>query len=367
MPPKVLVIGSYDIIHTARPEGEISIGLAKAGFDMTVMTHGDTQYAIRFAEQGVRVIPFYPQHKFKQAESRLIRKELIDGRYDILQLYTSKAIVNGIRAARGLPVKVVLYRGYAGHINWYDPAAYLKYLHPRVDAIICNSIGVEEYLGRQITLDRRKLITINKGHDLRWYKDITPIDPMELGIPEDAFIITCMANVRPMKGIPYLLEAMRWIPRDIPAHLVIGGRDTHTPQLMKIVRSLPDPSRVHLPGYRDDALNIVAASDVFALASVKGESITRAVLEAMALGIAPVITAIRGNAELVEDGISGLIVPPGNAKALAEAIVRLYQDPLLRKNIGAAARERIATRLSHERTVAEMRRFYGRIVNKNKN
>jgi glycosyltransferase involved in cell wall biosynthesis len=359
---KVLVIGSYHVIHTSRPEAEIIIGLAKMGLDMTVMTHAGTEYAERFAAHGVRVIPFHPEKKFKRKESQFIRNELIDGNYDILQLYTSKAIINGIRAARGLKVKVVLYRGYAGHIHWYDPAAYLKYLHPRVDKIICNSVGVEQYLARQLTMKENKLITINKGHDLSWYKNVALADLNKLGIPPYGFVVTCMANVRPMKGIPYLIKSMRWIPDNLPIYLVIGGDDSDAPQFKKLASQASDPSKIHLLGHRNDALSIVAASNVFALASIKGESITRAVQEAMALGIVPVITNIPGNKELVEHEVSGLVVPKRNPKAIAEAILRLYHHADLYRKLSAGAQHHIETKLSHQRTVMQMKTFYESLV-----
>lgn len=360
---KVLVIGSYDVIHTSRPEAEIIIGLANAGLDMSVMTQGNTEYAKRFTECGVRVIPFHLEKKFRRAESQRIRQELIDGEYDILQLYTSKAIINGIRAARGLRVKVVLYRGYAGHIHWYDPAAYLKYLHPRVDKIVCNSIGVEAHFRKQLFLDKSKLVTINKGHDLAWYKDVVPADLRNLGIPTSAFVVTCMANVRPMKGIPYLLAAMDYLPMDAQIHLVLGGDGTDDESFVKKAAVSQHASKIHLLGHRKDALNIVAASNVFALASIKGESITRAVQEAMALGIPPVITDIPGNKELVEHRISGLVVPMKNAKALADALLLLYRDAVLYQKLSTGARIHIATKLSHQRTVVQMKKLYESIVN----
>lgn len=356
--PKVLVIGSYHVIHTSRPEAEIIISLAREGLDMTVMTYGDTEYAQRFAENGVRVIPFHPEHKFKRAESRRIREELISGDYDIVQLYNSKAIINGIRAARGLDVKVVLYRGYAGHIHWYDPSAYLKYLHPRVDKIVCNSKGVEAHFRKQLFLPPSKLITINKGHDPDWYRGTPPADLSTLGIPADAFVVSCMANVRPMKGMPYLVEAMHHIPADANVHLILGGDGTDSQALQKIAARAPNPDRVHLLGYRSDALNLVAASNVFALASIKGESITRAVQEAMSLGIAPVITDIPGNTELAEDGISGLVVPKKDPQALADAILKLYADRELYRRICTGAQAHIETTLNHRRTVVEMKALY---------
>ncbi|MFT6174844.1 MAG: hypothetical protein ACJAY4_001066, partial [Cryomorphaceae bacterium] len=149
MPPKILVISNYRSTVTVRPEAEIFIGLAKKGWEIDVMTYGDSPYVKNFKEAGVNVIDFHPEKKFDPKAVEKIRKHLIDEKIDILQLYNSKASSNGIKATKGLDVKIVLYRGYQGNLHWYDPSLYTKYYHPRVDKIICNSIGVEEEFRKQ--------------------------------------------------------------------------------------------------------------------------------------------------------------------------------------------------------------------------
>lgn len=171
---KVLVISDYRSFTSSRPEAEIFIGLKELGMDITIMTHDEGEYVSRFRESGIKIIPFHPKRKFDSAESGFIRKELERGGYEIMHLFNSKASINGIRAARGLAVKVVMYRGYTGNIHWWDPTAYIKYLHPRVDKIVCLADSVNEMFQKAITLNKKKLITINKGHNVDWYEG-TPI------------------------------------------------------------------------------------------------------------------------------------------------------------------------------------------------
>ena len=133
MPIKVLAISDYREFHSVRPEAEIFIGLKKLGLDVHIMTYGDCEYAQRFRDAGIRVIDFHPQEKFNKDEQKFIRDTLVKEEYDIIHLFNSRAIIHGIRAAKGLKTKVVLYRGYSGNIHWYDPTAYLKFLHPRVE------------------------------------------------------------------------------------------------------------------------------------------------------------------------------------------------------------------------------------------
>jgi L-malate glycosyltransferase len=230
-----------------------------------------------------------------------------------------------------------------------------------VDYILCNHEAIQELLEKQPIFRKGKAITIHKGHDLSWYKDVLPIDLRELGIPEDAFVCTCVANARRMKGIKYLVEAMKYLPDDLPIHLILAGRGLASKDIMKIVISLPNRDHIHFPGFRKDGLEIVKASDIFVLASIKGESITKAVIEAMCLGKTPVITRIPGNRDLIIHKESGLMVPPKDPKAIAEAILTLYQDRSLCQQLGQNARHRIDTLLNARRTADEYYKFLCRI------
>jgi glycosyltransferase involved in cell wall biosynthesis len=359
MPIKVLVISDYRPYHTVRPEAEIFIGLAKLGFRVTVMTYGEARYAEEFRKAGITVIDFHPQKKFDAAEIGRIRAELVAGKYDIIHLFNSPSTVSGIRAARGLPVKVVLYRGYAGHIHWYDPTAYLKYLHPRVDKIVCNSVGVEEIFRRQLFFDKSKAVTINKGHRVEWYDHTVPADVRtQFNLPANAFVVVNVANNRPMKGIPYLLKAMSYLPPELPVHLLLIGNDMDDKANLALINGSPNRDKIHILGFQKEALNIVAAADVFALSSVKGESITKSVIEAMSMGVTPVITDIAGNRELVEGGVSGLVVPSRNAQALGKALLSLYRDRPRCKKMGVNARKHIQTHLNTEDTVLKYKNLY---------
>jgi glycosyltransferase involved in cell wall biosynthesis len=358
MPIKILVISSWNHFVATRPEAEVFLALDRKEFDVTVMTYKGSVYADIFEQRGYRVIDFQPESKFDRRGIAFIRNELIAGKYDILQLFTSKAITAGIFAARGLPVKVVLYRGYTGNIHWWDPTAYLKFLHPRVDKIICNSIGVEKIIRSQSIFNGDKCITINKGHRNEWYEGNFQVDWQKEGLPAGAFVMMCVCNNRRMKGLPYLLQALQFLPKEQPLHLVLVGRDMDTRANLRRIEAGSFKDKVHFFGYREDVLSLVAASNVFVLPSIYGESITKSVLEAMALGIPLVITDIPGNVELVESGVSGLVVPAKNPKALADAILKLFQNPELCRQFGQKSKERINTVLNSSLTIEKTAKMY---------
>lgn len=365
MPIKVLVISNYSDYHSTRPEGAIFIGLAKLGFKVYVMCHKGVGYAKDLEEAGITIVDFLPKNKFDKEEIAIIREFLINNQIDVLHAFYSAAIINGIKAVKGLSTKIVLYRGYAGHIKWYDPTQYVKYLNSRVDAIMCNSIGVEELFKRQLFFKKQKAVTINKGHDLTWYSAVEPFDiRRELSIPAETLLLVNVANNRRMKGIPYLLKAMVKLPKDVSIHLLLIGRDMDTKQNLEIIRKGNVETKVHFLGFRPNVLPIVAACDVFVLPSITGESITKSVIEAMSLAVTPVISDIRGNVELVEHGKSGLVFASKNVEAIAHCLLTLNNDREACKNMGYQAQVRIKNELNSKNAIAEVKRLYERILDR---
>ncbi len=130
---KVLVVSDYSDYHSTRPEASIFVGLAQLGFEVSVMTYKASGHTAAFEAVGIQVIDFHPEKKFDPSEIARLRQFMVQAEIDVVHLFNSVAIINGLQAAKDLAVKVVLYRGYTGNIHWYDPSAYFKFLHPRVD------------------------------------------------------------------------------------------------------------------------------------------------------------------------------------------------------------------------------------------
>jgi glycosyltransferase involved in cell wall biosynthesis len=116
------------------------------------------------------------------------------------------------------------------------------------------------------------------------------------------------------------------------------GRD-----VAALIEDTPAPQRLHCLEYRSDVLELVAACDASVLPSLRREGLPKTVIEAMALGVTPIVTDTGGSAELVLSGESGLVVPPGDAPALAHAIETLAKDRDKCRALGMAARRRLAT------------------------
>lgn len=359
--PKALIISNYSSTVSVRPEAEAIIGLRALGWDIDVMTFPGAAYIPKFKACGINVIEWHPVKKRDPESICRIRQCLIEGQHDILHLFNSKASLNGIPAAKGLKTKVLLYRGYTGNIHWYDPTAYFKYLSPNIDGVWCIAEAIRSLILQNLLFQKSKkgIKTITKGHALEWYDQVKALDlNAEFGIPSHAFVVVCSANSRKMKGIPYLIEASYTLPPNLPIYFLLVGNNMDEPAVQNKVQNSPYRDHFIFTGYRHDALEIVKAADTFVLASLFGEAITKAVIEAMSLETCPVITAIPGNKELVIQNESGLVVPTHNGAAIAQAIHYLYENPEAKSRMAANAKRRINEHFNTSQTILQLDAWY---------
>ncbi|MDJ0939938.1 MAG: glycosyltransferase family 4 protein [Woeseiaceae bacterium] len=347
-----------------RPTTATFIGMHEAGIGVTVVCPEDHPNYRILSDAGVPVIDIRLTKNFDAEGARALREELERGGYHLIHTFNSRALTNGLRAAKGLPVKVIAYRGIVGNLSFLDPMSWKRYLNPRIDRIVCVCEAIRRwFLEMQpafLRMPETRPVTIHKGHKLEWYTD-APADLASAGIPDGAFTIGCTAAYRPRKGIEYLIEALEALPDEIPAHLVlIGNMDAD--KLTKRIERSPAKTRIHRVGFKSNAPAWTAACDAFCLPSTKREGLARAIIEAMAYRVPPVVTNSGGSPELVVDGECGYVVPIKDAAALAEAFEKLYSNPDLRRRMGDAARERIATHFRNEDTVAKTIALYKELV-----
>jgi glycosyltransferase involved in cell wall biosynthesis len=162
----------------------------------------------------------------------------------------------------------------------------------------------------------------------------------ELGIPHDAPMVGTVANFRPSKGHLILLQAASLVRRTIPeVRFVLVGYGPLESDIRRRARELDLDGTIVFAGPRDDAPRVAGAFDLFVLPSVH-EGLAIALIEAMALGRPAVVTRAGGLTEVIEHGKQGLVVPPADPKALADAIGHLLRDEDLRRQFGEAGRRR---------------------------
>jgi L-malate glycosyltransferase len=352
---KILVFTSSEgSLNSLRPEAEMLIGFQTLGHTVTIATNSDTEYGRIFQKEGIRVIDCHPKKKICINSIRLIRSELKNFSHDILYLTNSKTIPNGAFAAIGIKVKVIAYRGTTGGLYRYDPSSYLTHLHPRIDGIVCVSHAAHAYVVRKIWRNRNKVIAIHKGHNVDWYNK-EPADLCEFGINQSDFTMICVANARPSKGIPVLLEAAELLADIGNLHLLLVGKNMDVFQSKIVSNKMAD--RIHVTGYRHDVPQLIAASTILVQPSIR-EGLPRVVIEAMCCGVPCVITDSGGGKEVVDDGRTGFIVPTGNPSAIAGRVRDLLHNPVLARSMSVRGREKIARELSCDRSTELYIRYF---------
>ncbi|MGC3999052.1 MAG: glycosyltransferase [Anaeromyxobacter sp.] len=362
MTASILVISECSTIVSSRPETELFIGLRAAGYRVTMMCRPGSPYLPRLRAHGIEVVEWVPRKRASLAEVRRIRAELVRGGHQLLFLCSGRSLRAGPWAALGLPVKVVAYRGFDGNVRWWDPGAYLKLLHPRIDAYWCNAASVRDTLRANLPGRGQRAVALSKGHDVAWYDGTRPADLRALGIPPGGFNVAFAANVRRMKDLPTLLRATWHVPPGSPLRLVLMGQGLDDPGLSRLLRESPMADRLHVLGPRPDALEIMAACDGYVLSSSHGESLTKSLLEAMCVGRPPVVTDVPGNRGIVLDRVCGRVVPTRDPAALGAALAGLAEDPERARAWGAAAREHIRRHWGHDEALGRMRAFVERLL-----
>lgn len=278
-------------------------------------------------------IPYIPmveiKSKFTLPAIRNLRRILKEGKFDIVFAVSTSALSTALFASMMLPVKVVGYRGTQAKVRKFDPTYYLALLNPRVDHIVCETADIEEYLSRYIPA--RKLSTKTKPYDIAWVADAMA-DPIMYPGEELQIVYIGISKGRPHKGLSHLLDAMRMLGSE-SVHLTVVGEAEPSD-----VASAPQ--NVTFTGNRPDAVRYLPEADLFVLSSTRDAS-PRVVREAQACGVPCIVSDIPGARDLIIPGETGLLVPPGDARAIAEAVLRLKADTELRKKMSQAAIENI--------------------------
>jgi glycosyltransferase involved in cell wall biosynthesis len=188
---------------------------------------------------------------------------------------------------------------------------------------------------------------------------IDPRDDVEPVHLADGPVVLEVARLAEVKGQRHLIAALA----RLDASGILVGEDierggSYEEVLRREAERLDVADRVVFAGYRSDVPAVLAGCDVFCLPST-AEGMPLSVLEAMAQGKPVVATAVGGTPELVVDGVTGLLVPPGDAEALAEALGRVLSDPELAKRMGAAGRQRVERDFAADVSTARILALYG--------
>jgi glycosyltransferase involved in cell wall biosynthesis len=183
--------------------------------------------------------------------------------------------------------------------------------------------------------------------------------------PSRRYIIT-IARFHPVKDHATLLRAFADVARTrSDTDLLLAGDGPLRAELEQQARAAGIAERVQFLGIRSDVPDLLKASDLFALTSVS-EAASLTLLEAMASGVAVVVTNVGGNPEIVRNGIEGLLVPRGDSAAIGKALLQILDDPGRAAAMGAAGRARVQARYQLQRTVDSYLAVYRRVTGRSR-
>ncbi len=291
---------------------------------------------------------------------RLIRRE----RFDLLHAHLFPgevfATVAGL-CAPGAPLICSKHNddAFFRHLHFRILHRMISYRASRTIAI---SDHVRRFAIRTGTARPLELLTILYGYDPPSVLPSKDAARAMLGIPEGSFVVGAVARLAAQKGQIHLVEAMPGLVSAIPdLQVIILGEGRMRPTLERRARELGVEQRLRLPGFHPDVQSALCGLDVFVMPSL-WEGFGLVLLEAMAAGQPIVASKVSAIPEVVEDGVTGLLVPPADSVALAEAILTLWRESALREKLGSAGRERLRERFSLDQMVDRTEQVYTEVL-----
>jgi L-malate glycosyltransferase len=337
-------------------------GLRAIGQRAALVAHPDGELRRRVAE-GLDLIPLAPRTEMDLAAawkfSRLIKRlnpDVIHAHDPHGVAMASFALSLGGSAASG--PALIASRRVDFHLKGNSLS---RWKHRQVDCFIAASEAIRQILLHD-GVEADRTVTVHEGIDVEHVVAADPVNVHEtFWLPHHAPVVGNVAALVPHKGQRYLIEAAHRVVQEIPdARFVILGEGELREQLERQVRDHHLEKHVLLPGFRTDVLGCIKGFDLFVMSSVT-EGLGTSLLDAMACSRPIVATTAGGIPEIVEDGVNGLLVPPRDAKAMADAIVRALRDGSLRQRFGAAGLARVKARFTVERMVEQTAAVYARV------
>jgi len=285
----------------------------------------------------------------------------------IVHTHTSKAGILGRWAAFFAKVPVIVHTPH-GHVFWgyfnkckTSVFLFLEHLTARItDRIITLTEHEKKDHLRFTIAPETKFAVIHSGVDLSKFSGVTA-DAFEmkkkLGISEKSFVIGTVGRLTPVKGQRYLLEAATKVVRQRPDTLfVFLGDGELLTELTEMASVLGIKDHVKFLGWRPEVADVMSTFDIFVLPSLN-EGMGKVLVEAMAMGKPIIASNVGGIPDLVTHGLNGLLVPPADADAMADAIVTLHDDPSKAKKMAEKGKV-IAAGYSVDAMIQKIDRLY---------
>jgi glycosyltransferase involved in cell wall biosynthesis len=349
---------------------ELALRLPEERFAVTVVCPSSSQAFFEpLARSGRRVIPldlYRPRHFGAMRRLvDLLRAEAID----IVHSHQFTATMYAAPLARLAGVPTVVETPHlreAWRRGWLKRSYLIdRLVYTTVDHFVAVSRANQRHLTERKGCRSERIVQIHNGRDLQAFSpdpDARARTRASLGVAADEVLIAHIGRLTEQKGHRHLLDAYTVVRDQVPgARMVFVGDGDLRIDLERLVDERGWAGDVFFAGYQAAPRGFLAAADIVVLPSLF-EGLPLVAVEAGAMGRPMVATDVDGTPEVVLDGITGLLVPPGNPGRLASALIELAVDPARRQRMGAAARAFVVERFGIEHHVAQHAAFYTKLV-----
>jgi len=316
---------------------------------------------------------FYPvdfSNRFNPLPLMRLYRIVKSQRIDIVHSQGARADFFARIAAKLAKVPIIistvqmLVEGYnVGYLKRFLYQTFDRFSERFVDYFLVVSSVLKENMIEVHGIPPDKIIKIYNGIETDYYKPVGNEEMRykirrEFAVNDSDILIASLGRLVWQKGFEYFLHAIPEILREIPdARFILVGDGPLRPELERLAVELGEGDKIIFAGYRSDVRDVLAALDIVVIPSVL-EGFPMITLEAMAMAKPIVAAKIDGITEQITDGINGILIPPKDSSAIAQAIIRLINDRESGKKLGLAARKKVEQEFSVEKMVSETEKVY---------
>ena len=356
----LLVADSLDVGGAEWHVVNLASALAEQGHRITLACTVEGVLAPLAQNAGISVRPLL-HHLVKRRQSPRyawkLAKLVRQSQFDLVHAHMYASALASAYALLGTSIPLVITEH--SQANWRSPYACRcsQWSYSQARHIIAVSREIRRRLIEQegVPSDRISVIMNALPPAPELHKSIKPVLPAAL---RNGLLVGVAARLQPEKGVAYFLEAAAHVLQFLPeVHFLVMGDGPQLKELQAYVEQLGVQEHVHFLGFRLDARAIIGLLDVLVVPSLS-EGTPLVTLEAMSAGVPVVASAVGGIPEQVRHQSEGILVPPGDALALGEAVLHLLQNPTWMQQLGEAGRQRALSRFSFTTMLQETENVY---------
>jgi len=364
------LVDSLNVGGTEIQAVELARRISMADYDVTLgCLRAQGPLLERLLGTAVNVMEFHPKGGIDSPAglyqllrlSWFLRREKVD----VVHTHDLWSNLLGVPAARLAGVKaIVSSRRDLAHFDWYQGKrrAWLRRIQNLSGMVVANATPIRDALIAEDGFAPEKLRVIHNGVDIEKFHTGRDRDRLFPGVGDGNLVVLVGNMHTDVKGHPWLIASVPAVIRECPStRFVLVGDGEQRAVFEQQVAKLGIERNFLFLGRRSDVPEILACCDAAVLPS-RAEGLPNAVLEYMAAGLPVIVSRVGGNVELVEDGVTGLVVPPEDSASLSAALLKLLVDPVLARRLARNGHEFVIRNFSFERLVREVDSLYSELL-----